>query len=82
VNFCPTYPSGETEDRPEDMRKALLSDVKKRNNRATVKFKMEKVFAYRRHEVVRDAPMVEDFMARWPALFEVIEINYPCLSYC
>lgn len=31
------------------MRKALLSDVKKRNNRETVKFKMEKTFAYRRH---------------------------------
>ncbi|XP_056222389.1 uncharacterized protein LOC130162641 [Seriola aureovittata] len=57
------------------MRKALLLDVKERNNREAVKFKMEKTFAYRTQEVVRDAPMVDDFMARWPALFEVSEIN-------
>ncbi|XP_037608700.1 uncharacterized protein LOC119478205 isoform X2 [Sebastes umbrosus] len=57
------------------MQKALLLDVKKRNNREVVKLKMEKTFAHRRHEVVRDVPMVEDFMARWPALFEVSEIN-------
>lgn len=40
-----------------------------------VKLKMEKTFSYRRHEVVRDAPMVEAFMARWPALFDFHEIN-------
>ncbi|XP_037643389.1 uncharacterized protein LOC119498484 isoform X2 [Sebastes umbrosus] len=57
------------------MQKALLLDVKKRNNREVVELKMEKTFAHRRHEVVRDVPMVEDFMARWPALFEVCEIN-------
>ncbi|KAF3838956.1 hypothetical protein F7725_015245, partial [Dissostichus mawsoni] len=57
------------------MQRALLLDAKKRNNRDIVKLKMEKTFALRRHEVVRDGPMVEDFMARWPALFEVAEIN-------
>lgn len=57
------------------MQKALLMDVKKRNNREVVKLKMEKTFAHRRHEVVRDAPMVEDFMARWPALFDVSEVS-------
>lgn len=36
---------------------------------------MEKTFSYRRHEVVRDAPMVEAFMAKWPALFDFHEIN-------
>nr|XP_057923636.1 uncharacterized protein LOC131125788 [Doryrhamphus excisus]XP_057923637.1 uncharacterized protein LOC131125789 [Doryrhamphus excisus] len=75
VNFCPTYPSAETEESLEAMRKALLLDVRKRNNREVVKLNMEKTFALRRHEVVRDAPMVDDFMARWPALFEVSEIN-------
>ncbi|KAK3531342.1 hypothetical protein QTP70_018140 [Hemibagrus guttatus] len=30
---------------------------------------------HRRHEVVHDAPMVYDFMASWPILFEVSEIN-------
>ncbi|KAK0144614.1 hypothetical protein N1851_016956 [Merluccius polli] len=76
VKFCPTYPSAETEESLEAMRKALLLDVKKRNNREAVKFNMEKTFAYRRHEVVRDAPMVDDFMARWPALFEVSESKF------
>ncbi|XP_074473268.1 uncharacterized protein LOC141757015 isoform X2 [Sebastes fasciatus] len=75
VNFCPTYPSAETEESLEAMQKALLLDVKKRNNREVVKLKMEKTFAHRRHEVVGDVPMVEDFMVRWPALFEVSEIN-------
>ncbi|XP_041863711.1 uncharacterized protein LOC121653968 [Melanotaenia boesemani] len=75
VNFCPTYPSAETEESLEAMQKSLLSEIKKKNNREIVKLKMEKTFALRRHEVVRDVPMVEDFMARWPALFDVIEIN-------
>uniref|UniRef100_A0A667W8B2 PB1 domain-containing protein n=1 Tax=Myripristis murdjan TaxID=586833 RepID=A0A667W8B2_9TELE len=75
VNFCPTYPATETEESMEAMQKALLLDLKKRNNREVVKQKMEKTFAHRRHEVVRDAPMVEDFMARWPALFEVSEVR-------
>ncbi|XP_038573015.1 uncharacterized protein LOC119901501, partial [Micropterus salmoides] len=75
VNFCPTYPTAETEESLEAMQKALLLDVKKRNNREVVKLKMEKTFAHRRHEVVRDGPTVEDFMARWPALFDVTEIN-------
>ncbi|XP_030580567.1 uncharacterized protein LOC115776897 [Archocentrus centrarchus] len=57
------------------MRKALLLDIKKSNNRELVKLKMEKTYAYRRHEIVRDAPMVEAFMARWPALFDIREIN-------
>ncbi|KAF3848156.1 hypothetical protein F7725_021184 [Dissostichus mawsoni] len=75
VNFCPTYPIAETEESLEAMQRALLLDAKKRNNRDIVKLKMEKTFALRRHEVVRDGPMVEDFMARWPALFEVAECD-------
>lgn len=75
MNFCPTYPTAETEESLEAMQKALLLDVKKRNNREVVKLKMEKTFAHRRHEVVRDGPMVEDFMARWPALFDVTEVR-------
>ncbi|CAL8334529.1 unnamed protein product [Arctogadus glacialis] len=75
VNFGPIYPSEETKESLEAMQKDLLSDLKKRNNREIMKRKMEKTFALRRHEVVRDAPMVEEFMARWPALFAVNEIN-------
>uniref|UniRef100_A0AAV2KAG7 Uncharacterized protein n=1 Tax=Knipowitschia caucasica TaxID=637954 RepID=A0AAV2KAG7_KNICA len=36
---------------------------------------MDKTFSYRRYEVVRDAPLVQDFKERWPGLFDVYEIN-------
>ena len=75
VNFCPIYPAEETKESLEAMQKDLLSDLKKRNNQGIMKRKMEKTFALRRHEVVRDAPMVEEFMARWPALFAVNEVR-------
>lgn len=71
VNYCPPYPTGESEKSLESVRMELVSDVKKRNNREAVRMKMEKTFAYRRQEVVCDTPMIKDFQARWPALFEV-----------
>lgn len=52
----------------------VLSDVKTRNNREVVRMKMEKTFANRRYEVVRDTPMIQDVQARWPALFELNEV--------
>ncbi|CAI5681570.1 unnamed protein product [Oreochromis niloticus] len=64
-----------TVDSLETLRVELLSDVKKANNREVVRMKMEKTFAYRRHEVVCDTPIISDFQARWSALFEVSEIN-------
>ncbi|XP_034091742.1 uncharacterized protein LOC117559169 [Gymnodraco acuticeps] len=36
---------------------------------------MEKTFACRRQEVVRQAPLIADFKTRWPALFHVREVN-------
>uniref|UniRef100_A0A1A7W7T8 Uncharacterized protein n=1 Tax=Iconisemion striatum TaxID=60296 RepID=A0A1A7W7T8_9TELE len=57
------------------MRVELLSDVKKRNNRATVGEKMKKTFALRRQEIIYDAPMINDLQERWPALFQAVEIN-------
>lgn len=76
VNYCPPYPTGETDQSLEGLRVELLSDVKKRNNREAVRRKMDQTFAYRRYEVVRDKPMVEDFKNRWPALFDVIEVHH------
>ncbi|XP_074551476.1 uncharacterized protein LOC141808698 isoform X1 [Halichoeres trimaculatus] len=75
VNYCPPYPTGESDASLERVRVELLSDVKKRNNREVVKMKMEKTFAYRRYELIRDTPMIKDFQTRWPALFETSEIN-------
>jgi len=74
VNYCPPYPTGESEKSLESVRMELVSDVKKRNNREAIRMKMEKTFAYRRQEVVRNTPMIKDFQARWPALFEVGEV--------
>ncbi|XP_062240626.1 uncharacterized protein LOC133959079 [Platichthys flesus] len=39
---------------------------------------MDKTFAYRRQEVVRESPMIADFKTRWPALFNVHEV---CLEF-
>lgn len=74
VNYCPLYPTGESDVSLERLRVELLSDVKTRNNREVVRMKMEKTFANRRYEVVRDTPMIQDVQARWPALFEVNEV--------
>ncbi|XP_053273381.1 uncharacterized protein LOC128431172 isoform X2 [Pleuronectes platessa] len=75
VNFCPSYPTGETQDSLEGERLALLSEVKKRHNEKVVKEKMAKTFAYRRQEVVRDKPMMAEFKIRWPGLFTVAEVE-------
>ncbi|KAM6892967.1 uncharacterized protein PEZ65_023019 [Lycodopsis pacificus] len=57
------------------MRVALLSEVQKRNNAHKVATMMEKTFAHRRQEVVQEAPMIAAFKTRWPALFNVCEVN-------
>ncbi|XP_030274368.1 uncharacterized protein LOC115582533 [Sparus aurata] len=36
---------------------------------------MHKTFSYRCQEVVQDAPVISEFVNRWPALFTVREIN-------
>ncbi|XP_052473605.1 uncharacterized protein LOC128030159 [Carassius gibelio] len=75
VHYCPSYSPGENDHTLEIARVELLSDVKKNNNRETIKTKMQRTFALRRQEVLRCAPMIGDFMMRWPALFDVTEVN-------
>uniref|UniRef100_A0A0F8C9V8 Sterile alpha motif domain-containing protein 3 n=1 Tax=Larimichthys crocea TaxID=215358 RepID=A0A0F8C9V8_LARCR len=75
VNYCPTYPSGESAETLEKIRETLLLELKKRNNEDTVAAMMEKTVAHRRQEVIRDAPLIADFKTRWPALFCVREIT-------
>lgn len=48
VNYCPTYPSGESAETLEKIRETLLLAVKKRNYQDTVAAMMEKTFAHRR----------------------------------
>ncbi|KAI9532249.1 hypothetical protein NQZ68_033874 [Dissostichus eleginoides] len=50
------------QDSLEKERVVLLTEVKKRNNDAVVKKKMQKTFAYRRQEVVQDAPVVAELI--------------------
>lgn len=75
VNYCPDYPVGETKDTLEEERKALTLEVKRKNNQQLIKKKMERTFAYRRQEVIRDVPFIAEFKSRWPALFFESEVS-------
>ncbi|XP_035994608.1 uncharacterized protein LOC118563631 [Fundulus heteroclitus] len=75
ANHIPDIPTGETQDILEAERVTLLSEAKKRNNRALIKNKMDKTFSLRRQEIVTKELGVEQVKERWPALFSVDEIN-------
>ncbi|XP_049333213.1 sterile alpha motif domain-containing protein 3-like isoform X2 [Astyanax mexicanus] len=75
VNYCPDFPVGHTKESLEQERLSLLSEVTKKNNEQVVKVKMEKTFAYRRHEVIEDKPFIANFKERWPALFSEREVE-------
>ncbi|XP_050950020.1 uncharacterized protein LOC127153084 [Labeo rohita] len=75
VNYLPPYPAGENQDSLDQERVQLLTEVKKRDNAVVVKEKMSKTFALRRHEVVELCPTVAEFKDRWPALFDILQIN-------
>lgn len=75
VNYLPPCPVGETEESLEKERLNLLYEVKKQHNERTIAAKMDKTFAVRRLEVVHDSPSVQDFMERWPALFQEDQVR-------
>ncbi|XP_056441024.1 uncharacterized protein LOC130378164 isoform X2 [Gadus chalcogrammus] len=75
VHFCPNIPSGETIHSLEMERVALLMEVKKKKrDEALIKEKMQRTFSLRRQEVLQE-PKIPEFFNKWPALFDVIEIN-------
>uniref|UniRef100_A0AAV2LEM7 Uncharacterized protein n=1 Tax=Knipowitschia caucasica TaxID=637954 RepID=A0AAV2LEM7_KNICA len=75
VNFCPNIPSGETRESMEAERVALLTELKKKKkDEAEIKKKMQRTFSIRRQEVLQE-PAISEFQNRWPALFDVNEIN-------
>lgn len=76
ANHIPDIPIRETPDNLEKERLSLLSEVKKRNNRAVVKAKMDKTFSLRRQDIVAKESPVEELMERWPALFTMDEASY------
>ena len=75
VNYLPPLPFGETEETLEKERLDLLKEIKKKNNERAIKEKMEKSFAMRRTEVVRDCPAIHDLLERWPSLFCENQVN-------
>ncbi|KAK0148560.1 putative nuclease HARBI1 [Merluccius polli] len=66
---------GLSKEKLEEERVALLSEVTKGNNQQVVKEKMERTFAYRRHEVIEEKPFIAEFKRRWPALFSEREVE-------
>lgn len=75
VNFCPNIPNGETRDSLEMERVALLIEVKKKKkDEAVIKEKMQRTFSLRRQEILQE-PKIPEFLNKWPALFDVSEIN-------
>ncbi|KAL4008146.1 hypothetical protein ACER0C_001998 [Sarotherodon galilaeus] len=75
VYYVPLPPKGESTESLETERVALLSEIKKRDNEAVIKAKMERTFSHRRLEIVEQRPMIRDFMNRWPALFKKSECD-------
>ena len=75
VNFLPDFPVGENNDSLEKERMELFTEAQKKNNHQTIRRKMDKTFALRRQEVVRDMPFIAAFKERWPALFSEQEVN-------
>uniref|UniRef100_A0A3B3RUC4 PB1 domain-containing protein n=1 Tax=Paramormyrops kingsleyae TaxID=1676925 RepID=A0A3B3RUC4_9TELE len=69
LNYLPPHPHGESLESLENEQKALLDEIKKKDNQRVIAVKMSKTFSYRRHEVVNLAPPIKDFQQRWPALF-------------
>ncbi|CAL9703509.1 unnamed protein product [Knipowitschia caucasica] len=75
VNYFPSYPAGDSAETLEKIRENLILEASKRDNNNTVTVLMEKTFALRRQEVIRDAPLIPNFKSRWPALFSIRELS-------
>lgn len=74
VNYLPPHPQGETDATLERERVELLYEYKKRDNNKLINEKMTKTFSLRRNDVILKKPLVIDFKARWPALFELSQV--------
>lgn len=74
VMYLPHYPSGESSEQQEQQRFTILSELKKRE-RATVSELMSKPFAHRRQDVVSLQLSIKEIKERWPALFDMSQVN-------
>ncbi|XP_035986263.1 uncharacterized protein LOC118559847 [Fundulus heteroclitus] len=74
TNYYP-QPSGDSPENLEQERVSLLTEIKIRNNERTVREKMARTFQFRRQEIVDQKPTIENLMERWPALFQMEEVD-------
>lgn len=80
VNYLPPLPIGDTEDTLKKERVDMLQEIKKKNNERIISEKMERSFSFRRQEVVKQCPAIQDFRERWPALFSEAQVKQ--MSVC
>ena len=79
VNFLPDIPEGQTNLSLEEVRTAMISEIRKRKvDWKQIQAMMTQTFSLRRKEIVDDEPPVAEIKARWPALF--YERQVKCLS--
>ena len=81
VNFFPPHPTGESKQSLEKERVDLLTEVKKKDNWKIISEMMSKTFSYRRQEVVKESPAIEELLHRWPALFQATQVS-DCVFAC
>lgn len=80
VNYVPDHPENQ-DDTLEDLRLALVDEMKKRSKNMTlIRQKMDLTFSLRRKEVVEVQAMVSEIQDRWPALFSG-KINMSILQF-
>ncbi|CAG5865169.1 unnamed protein product [Menidia menidia] len=70
----PHYPSGESSEQQEQQQLKILSELKKRE-RTTVNALMSNTFADKRQDVISLQLSIKEIKERWPALFDVPQIN-------
>ncbi|XP_063044938.1 uncharacterized protein LOC134439052 [Engraulis encrasicolus] len=74
TNYYP-QPSGDSPENLEQERASLLTEIKIRNNERTIREKMARTFQFRRQKIVDQKPTIENLMERWPALFQMGEVD-------
>lgn len=72
--YLPQYHSGESNEQQEEQWLKILSEFKKKE-RATVSQLMSHTFAHRRLDVVRLQLGIKEIKERWPALFDMSQVE-------
>ncbi|TRZ04082.1 hypothetical protein DNTS_011833 [Danionella cerebrum] len=69
INYLPNFPKGEDATTLENVRLQLMQEVERsEKNLLLIDKLMQMTFALRRLEIVKENPMIGDFLNRWPAL--------------